>query len=284
MAITNFVPEIWAANILSKLRSSVVFGQLGVINRDYEGEIAEAGDTVHITAFDDPTVEPYVKNVTTITYEGLTDEGLTLVVDQSDYFAIKIDDIDKRQALPGSMASVAQGGAWKFGRVADAYIAGEMSDAVPADNILSVSAIADPEDAYDVLVDLGTVLDLTETPDVGRWVVLPPEFYGMAQKDDRFVNADKSGSTQTLRTGYVGDAAGFTVFKSTRAPGAPGSHTILAGHGMATTYAEQINQVEAMRLESAFADGLRGLHLYGAKVIRPEQLAKATVWIGGEFS
>lgn len=284
MAITNFVPEVWASRILMKLRASLVFGQSGVINRDYEGEIAEAGDTVHITAFNDPTVAPYVKNSTSISYEVLTDVGDTLVVDQSNYFAFKVDDIDSRQAKSGFRDSVSQGGGYKLAATADTYISTAMSNAVPEGNTLdpvsinvSSNASTAAAAAYETLVRLRAALRDDETPDEGRWCVVSPEFYSVLLLDPRFVSADAAGTTAGLRNGQVGRAAGFDVIESTRAP----ANTVLAGHAMATTYAEQITKVEAVRLESAFADGLRGLHLFGAKVIRPEQLAKVAATVTG---
>lgn len=287
MAITNFIPEVWSANILATLRASLVFGQTGVINRNYEGDIAQAGDTVHITSFTDPTVSPYVRNSTTISYEVPDDDTTALLIDQSNYFAFAVDDLDRRQALGGWVEELTRAGAWKLAAAADAYISAAMSSAVPVGNDLGNVTIdvATPGEAYELLVNLRTALALSETPDEGRWVVVSPEVYGLLLLDARFVSAEKAGTTAGLRNGQVGRAAGFDVFESTRAPGSTGLRTVLAGHGMATTYADQIVDTESMRLIDQFGDGVRGLHLFGAKVIRPAQLAKAIVTVsGGEFS
>src|SRR5690349_13358556 len=98
MAITRFRPEIWSAELLVALRKSLVFAQPGVVNRDYEGEISAAGDTVRITSISDPTIGTYTPNSTSITPEELTDAQRTLVIDQAKYFAFYVDDIDARQA------------------------------------------------------------------------------------------------------------------------------------------------------------------------------------------
>lgn len=282
MAITNFIPEIWSAKILTALRASLVYGQPGVINRDYEGDIAEAGDTVHITSFTDPTVSPYTRNSTTISYEVPDDDGESLVVDQANYFAFKVDDLDARQAKGGFVDVLSTGGAYKLAAAADTYLSGLMSAGVAPGNILGADAVdfaSAPEDAYEILVALRTTLRKSETPDAGRWVVVTPEFYAALLNDDRFIRADAAGTTEGLRNGFVGRAAGFDVIEGTRVPTSGAADVIIAGHGMATTYAEQISKVEALRLETAFADGLRGLHLFGAKVIRPAQLAKIDVTV-----
>lgn len=278
MAITNFVPKIWSASLLTALRDRLTYAQAGAINRNYEGEIARAGDSVHITSFEDPAIRKYTKNGT-ITWDLLTDTQQTLIVDQSDYFAFKVDDIDKRQALPGFIDETTRGASYNLAAETDDYVAGLMAAGVVSDNDLGSAALADAGDAYEALVELRTALTKTNTPDEGRWVVVPPEVYALLLKDDRFVNAAASGETQALRNAVVGRAAGFTIIESNRVPEDDGAFTIIAGHGMATTFAEQIASVEATRLQDTFGDGVKGLHLYGAKVIRPKQLAKVAATI-----
>lgn len=290
MAITNFIPEIWSAALLKALRDRLTYAQAGVINRNYEGEIARAGDTVHITSFEDPAVRDYTKNGT-ISWDLLTDDQQTLVVDQANYFAFKVDDIDKRQALPGFVEETTVGASYNLAAKADAFVAGLMVDGVAdgtggqPDNDLGAATVSgsDP-DAYELLVEFRTTLTRSNTPTDGRFVVVPPEFYAVLLKDDRFIRYDASNTEQGLRNGIVGRAAGFDVIESNVVPSEVVTDDtvfdIVAGHSIATTYAEQIASTEAMRLENTFGDGVRGLHLYGAKVIRPANLAKAQVTIG----
>ena len=280
MAITNFIPEIWSASLLENLRDNLVYGAAPIVNRNYEGDIARAGDTVHITSFVDPAVRDYTKNGT-ITWDVLTDAGQTLVVDQADYFAFKVDDIDKRQAIDGFVAETTRGASYNLAAEADSYVAGLLVAGVDGDNDLGdVTVGATAGDAYDAIVDLRTALTRSKTPDQGRWLVVPPEMYGVLLKDDRFIRADAAGTTEGLRNGFVGRAAGFDIYESNTVPGDnTDGFSVLAGHSMATTFAEQIASTEALRLETTFGDGVRGLHLYGAKVIRPEQLALATVTV-----
>lgn len=279
MAITNFVPEIWSSALLKALRDRLTYAQAGVVNRNYEGDIARAGDTVHITNFVDPSVRDYTKNGT-ITWDLLTDAQQSLIVDQAEYFAFKVDDIDKRQAIGGFVAEATTGAAYNLAAEADDYVAGLMVAAVPADNQLDpVTAGTSDGDVYNALVDLRTALTRSNTPDAGRFAIVPPEVYSVLLKDDRFIRAEAAGTTAGLRNGVVGRAAGFDIVESNRVPEDSGAYTVVAGHSIATTYAEQIASTEAMRLENSFADGVRGLHLYGAKVIRPAQLASVEVTV-----
>ena len=134
-------------------------------------------------------------------------------------------------------------------------------------------------------MDLRTRLTRTNTPVDGRYVVVPPEFYAQLLSDDRFIRLDASGTTEGLRNGQVGRAAGFDVIEANTVPEEDGTFTLLAGHSIATTYAEQILQTEALRLEHQFGDGIRGLHVYGAKVTRPTNVARVDVEVtGGEGS
>lgn len=274
MAIVNFIPEIWAASLLGNLRDQLVYGQLGVINRNYEGDIAVAGDTVHITAFADPATRPYVRN-DDITYDVLSDDTRALIIDQSRYFAFSVDDLDRRQALPGFVAETTLGASYNLAADADTYLSGLME--ADAGNTVDGSFVDEPEEAYQLLVEMRTALVRSNTPRPGRWVIVPPEFYALLLLDPRFISAEKAGTTEGLRNAFVGRAAGFDVIESNVVPEDGGDYTIIAGHAIATTYAEQIADTEALRLEKTFGDGIRGLHLYGAKVIRPANLVKAEV-------
>lgn len=282
MPIDDFIPEIWTANILEHLRANLVYAGPGVINRDYEGDIANAGDTVHITQFGDPTVKTYTVE-TDITVDSITDDTRALVIDQARYFAFDVDDVIRRQALNGWVRNVTRGGGFKLSEAADTYMSGVMYTAVngTANDLGSVTADISDNSAYGlVLVALRSTLTRANVPANGRWVIVPPELYAALLQDPRFVDASASGSTDALRNGFVGRAAGFDVFEATTVPTeTTGVYSVIAGHPIATTYAEQINSVEAQRRELRFGDLVKGLHLYGAKVVQPTALALASVTI-----
>ncbi|MFD5297215.1 N4-gp56 family major capsid protein [Streptomyces mutabilis] len=284
MAISAFKPEIWNADLLVTLEKSLVYAAPGVVNREYEGDIAQYGDTVHITTLADPTVGTYTPH-TDITIEDVDDSDQTLLIDQAKYFAFEVDDVEKRQARNGGavLTEQARKAAYKLRDVADQYVAGLMAAGVDVGNVIGEATLATPAAAYDLLVDLGVVLDEDNVPGEGRWVVVTPAFHGLLLKDDRFVAAGDAAGAATRANGMVGEAAGFSIRKSNNAPDGPGAGAgklIVAGYNGATTYAEQINNTEAARKEKGFADIVKGLHLYGAKVIRPTGLAAADVIIG----
>lgn len=282
MAITKFIPEVWAAQILSALQKNLVYAGTPCVNRDYEGEISAYGDTVHIISVGDPSIVDYTKD-TDLTVETLADSEQLLTIDQAKAFAFEVDDIDARQARAGGalMTEAATRAAYGLRDKADQYVAGLMKAGVGAklDDGTNAIAISTGSDAYDeVLVPLSVKLDEANVPSEGRFVVVTPAFYGKLLLDDRFIKANESG-TNALHNGFVGGAAGFTILKSNNVPAGTIASTkaIIAGSQIATSYAEQIAKVEAFRPEKRFADALKGLHLYGGKVARGSALVSADV-------
>jgi hypothetical protein len=277
MAITKFQPEIWSPAILVALRDSLVYG--GLLNRDYEGNISAAGDTVRIIDFGAPATRSYTKN-TDISWDLLSDNDRTLVVDQADYFAFTVDDIDRRQALPGFVAQATSDAAHALAQDVDSYLSALL--VAGASNDLGEVSVADADEVYDeVFLPMRTALNRANCPKAGRWVVVSPEISAYVLADPRFIDASAAAdSGMALKEGALGRIAGFDVMESNTVPYGTTVSTdidVLAGHRMAATFADQIAETEALRLENQFGDGIRGLHLYGAKVVRGGCLATARV-------
>lgn len=279
MALNNFIPEVWAAQLLTTLERAHVFAAPGVANRDYEGEIAEAGDTVRINSIGDPTISDYTKNTNLSDPETLTDAQRTLLINQAKSFNFQVDDIDKAQGKGDVMPEAMRRAAFGLRDVVDRYIAALEAD-VAAANVVNSGTPVVPNTtagttAYDYLVDLAVKLDEADNPEEGRWVVVPPWFHGRLLKDDRFVKSGTDSAAQALANGVVGEAAGFSVRKSNNVVNtSSANYRILAGAGtLGISFAEQVNKVEGYRPEKRFGDAVKGLHLWGAKVVRPTALA-----------
>ena len=283
MAITRFRPEIWSANLLVSLRKALVYAGPGIVNRDYEGEIRDAGDTVRITSISDPTIGTYNANTTVITPEELSDAQRTLVVDQAKYWAFFVDDVDARQAKGNVIPEAMSRAAYKLADQVDQFVAAFYTGAQTANVIGSTGAAVNvfttPSDAYDkVLVPLRTALSRANVPTEGRYVVVSPEFHAKLLLDSRFIKVNESGTSEGLRNGMVGRAAGFDILESNNVPNPTGNvHVVQAGVSSALSFAEQINKTEAYRPEAKFADAVKGLALYGAKLVRPDSIAVAYV-------
>jgi hypothetical protein len=275
MSINNFIPEIWAATLLSSLKKSLIFAGPGVVNRDYEGDISNAGDTVRITSISRPTISTYTRGSTTIVPEQLTDAQRALLIDQSKMFAFEIDDIDMRQSKDGGklMAEAAQEAGYGLADVADQFVAG-LYTGVDAANALGTVAITTGDLAYAGLVNLRTKLTNANVPLAGRWVIVPSWYYGLLLQCNLFIRANEAGTTEGLRNGFVGRATGFDVMESNNAPHVTGDDdAVIAGYPGAISFAEQIAKTEPYRPPDSFSDALKGLHLYGAKLLRPSGIA-----------
>lgn len=289
MAIDGFIPTIWSAQLLVSLKKALVFGQAGVVNTDYEGEIADVGDTVKINSIGPVTVRDYTKNGTIVTPDQLTEAQSFLTIDKAKYFNFMVDDIDDAQSKPDVMGQAMQEAAYAMANSTDTIIASAMASDAP-ERVGTAGApktIAAATNAYDYLVDLKIALDEANVPAQGRFAIVPAWYIGQMLKDDRFTKSFLTNvSGQALLNGFVARVAGFDLLESNNSvhngtagtAGTTGNnYQILGGHRMATSFADQIAKVEAYRPQDRFADAVKGLHVYGTKVIRPEALAKLTV-------
>lgn len=279
MALDNFIPEIWSARLLLRLEKAFRYAQAGVANRNWEGEIRERGDTVRINSIGPVTVFDYVKNTDMAAPEALSDAQTTLAITKQKAFNFAIDDIDRAQGNPAVMDAAMGESAFGLRDGVDQFIAAQYVDIASANFIGTDAApktdLATATKAYDYLVDLGVLLDESDTPEEGRWAVVPPWYHGLLTKDDRFVKSGTPAGDATLRNGIIGQAAGFTVLKSNNVPktSATTSFKVIAGVAEAITFASQVSEVEAYRPERRFADAVKGLLLYGAKLTRPDKIA-----------
>lgn len=291
MAISNFVPELWEAAVQEPFEKALVYAQSPVVNTDYEGEIKQQGDTVHVTTIGAPTINTYDKTVD-LTEEDLDDDGDELVINQGDYFNFRVNDIDKVQAAGDFQSPALRAAGIGLRDKVDRFVGGLFYAGALAANKLGSLEVADSDpryvgagqiSAYQVLVKLREKLDKQSVPLEGRYVVVPSEFISALLMDKRYTDLSASGSTEGLLQGQVGRATGFQVLVSNNVPvvagaGADaGDFVIGAGVASAISFANQINQTEALRSQKRFADVVRGLNIYGAKVFRPEGIATATV-------
>lgn len=287
MSIRNFVPEVWSNNLLVALRKTLIYAGPGIVNRDYEGEIANQGDTVRITSVGRPNIGRYVPGQTQIVPEALNTGQRTLTVDQANYWAFEVDDVDARQAAGTFMPEASDEAGFALADVMDQYVASHHTEIPQSQRVAPVSVrhgldTASEQDfeyrrIYDeILVPLKVRLDELSVPTMGRYAILTPWMHGALIRDARFIENDKAADTSALRNGQVGRAAGFDILSSNNVPEANGGHVVQAGTSAAITFAEQINKTEAFRPESSFADAIKGLALYGSKVVRPDSLVAAT--------
>ena len=271
MAITTFIPTIWSARLLAHLDNALVARNF--FNQDYEGEITDQGDTVRINQIGNISIFDYNRNTDMTPPETLATSAQDLIIDQANSFNFQVDDIDAVQSRANLMDSAMQRSGFALAEKEDTFLFNLLATAVPAAN-KTTTAIADPAEMYEVLVHLRTIMVKNNVPSIGRVVAVPPEAVALLLKDDRFVGTGSNGAENRMINGFVGRAAGFDIFEVNTTPG---GNTIIAGHPLASTLANQIVKTEAYRMERRFSDALKGLNVYGAKTLIPDALASATV-------
>jgi len=274
LSLENFIPEIWHARLLSNLNKSFVFAQAGVVNRDYQGDITGVGDSVRINNIGRITVRDYTKNTDIVAADDLQDATQMLLIDKQKYFNFQVDDIDQVQQMPKVMDEAMSEAGTALADVTDQAIAALYSDFDTANWLGSDGApktdLATAGKAYEYLVDLGVKLDEANVPAAGRWVIIPPWFEGWLLKDQRFVSFGTAANVANLKSGQIGMAAGFDILKSNNVTINSTTYRIMAGHSIAITLAVQITEVKAYSPEKRFGDAMKGLTVWGTKVVRSQ--------------
>lgn len=181
MSVENFIPTIWSARLLRHLDKRHVY--LNLLNRDYEGEIKNFGDTVKVNQIGEVTIKDYEKGKDIDAPEDLSGEQQELKIDQAKYFNFSVDDVDNAQTNPKLMDKAMERAAYGMNDVVDAFAANLLAINVHADNCIGseeTPKTPTKETAYDLLVDLGVKLTEANVPTVGRWVVIPAWYHGLS--------------------------------------------------------------------------------------------------------
>lgn len=294
----NFTPEIFSQKVLKFFRRASVAED--ITNTDYAGEIENFGDTVRIIKEPTITVSSYARG-SVVNPQDLADDQITMVVDQANAFAFKIDDIEERQSHVNFEALATSSGAYSLKRKYDANILQAMADGA-GNTGTSVGTVGAPIDitgsgnedaAVNLLMTMARILDDQTVPEENRWFVAPPIFYENAFKAGaKFAEVQVTGDgTTPLRNGLVmaGNIAGFNCYKSTalnnsgvdvvtiNSQDTTNDFVVLAGHMSSTATASHIAKTEVVRSTETFSDIVRGLHVFGRKVIRPEAIVQGVV-------
>jgi len=337
----NFSSVIYSKKVQLALRKSTVVGD--ITNSDYFGEISAQGDTVRIIKEPEISVSAYERG-TQVQAQDLDDEDFSLVIDKSNYFAFKVDDIEEAHSHVNFMDLATNRAAYRLADQHDQEVLGYLSgykqsalhdaantvndqvngtkaiDTAGSDELLSsmklikgsfgnITTASAGDHSIPVAARLpgattlptayvspvmlinrmGRLLDQQNVDKGGRWIVIDPVMMEVLQDEDsRFLNAD-FGDSGGLRNGLViNNWNGFRVYVSNNLPQVGGGSAttgtanqntdygvIVAGHDSAVATAEQINKTETYRDPDSFADIVRGMHLYGRKILRSEAITTA---------
>jgi hypothetical protein len=270
-----FIPEIWSQKLNNMLAKNCVM--LQCVNRNYEGEIKNQGDSVKIITPAEVSISTVSDSA--ITYSELQPEETDLVIDQKKFFAFKINDVAQAQANQSIMEAHLQNAKKAIEEVQDSYLLAQHAY-VDSSNILgSLTPVAlDKDTIYENFVNLALKLKNANAVSNNQkpWVVINPNIESYLLQSPEFISAYNVADS-TLREGAIGRIAGMDVLVSTNLTSVDSKYYVLAGTNEAITFASQLSKIESLRDKDSFSDLVRGLYLYGAKTIQSKSLAKMIV-------
>lgn len=266
----NFVPEVFSKLLQAKFYKQSVLPAIS--NTDYEGEISGQGDKVVIRTVPAVTINDYAG---TVSNQELTTAKVEMLIDKAKYYSFKIDDVLAAQA-DINMLEAASSDAAEGMRVA--VETDVMSSVVTGATTIGAQTTITASNVLGEILELATALDNLNIPEEGRFIVLPPSMISLLKQSELRQAYLTGDSESPLRNGRVGMVDRFTVYQSnmlyTASSGADDTYThVLAGHPKAISFASQFTNTETVRLESTFGDAVRGLKVYGSKVVVPDCLA-----------
>ena len=264
----NFIPEIFSKKLQAKFYASSVLPQIS--NTDYEGEISGQGNKVNIRTVPSVTVGDYTGSVS---YADVTTQVVELNIDKAKSYAFKVDDILKVQADINFQNEAAQDAAEQMRISVETDVMANIPTA--ATSILDKASVSESTLLGHIL-EAGRKLDELNIPDSDRFIVLSPLYIEMLKKSELRQAYLTGDGTSPLRNGKVGMIDRFSVYQSNLLAqgtgGDAGKTFCLAGHPKATCFASQFVKTETVRLTDTFGDGVRGLKVYGYKVVVPDAL------------
>lgn len=290
-----FLPAVYSKKVLNFFRKSSVVE--AITNTDYQGEISSYGDSVRIIK--EPTISVYqYERGQDVTQTKLTDQETSLIVDTANAFKFIVDDIETQMSHVNFKEVASSSAAYALRDAFDAGVLTKMQSGLSSsapDHILGADAAVGTAglgettasidlgtaevDPLDLLARMARLMDAQNVPEEGRWVVASPDFYEqLSQTSSKLLSVDYNAGQGSIRNGLVssGKLRGFSMYKSNNLPAtATATGFVIAGHMSAVATAQTITSTEVIRDPSSFGDIVRGLHVYGAKVLRPEALVGA---------
>ena len=291
----TFIPEIWSGKLIENFYDATVLSAIS--NTDYEGEIRRMGDTVNIRTQPNITIREYVKGQNLVV-ESPDAPKLQLLIDKGEYFSCVEDDIDRVQTDVKLMDMWSKDASEQMKIKIDQRVLTDMLPDIGAKNkggtagaksasfnlgttgsplTVTKDGASATTPVIDLIVDMGTVLDEANVPESDRFLVIPAKMAGLIKKSE-LKDASLTGDSVTpLRNGRLGMIDRFTIYVSHNLNVASGKTSLIAGHKMGFTFASQMTEMETLRAQSTFGNIIRGLQVYGYKVVKPEALAQAVV-------
>lgn len=291
----TFIPAIWSGKLIEKFYDATVLA--AIANTDYEGEISSQGDKVIIRTKPTLTINDYVADQT-LSVERPSSSTVELLIDKGKYFNAVLDDVMEIQSDLNQLSIWSDDASEQMKIAIDSEVLASIAASASADNQgatagrisgnVNLGTVLAPLDLVardpgagqieiiDLIVDLGQVLDEQNIPESGRWLLLPAWAVAMIKKSDLRDASLTGDGASMLRNGRIGMIDRFTIYSTNLLTVGVGLETeILAGHSHGLTFASQLTKMETLRGESIFGTYIRGLQVFGSKVVDGTAIAVA---------
>lgn len=286
----KIIPALWSKKFLERFYDATVLAQIS--QTDYEGEIKNMGDTVHISQIPDITITNYAMG-DTLTVQKPAQTILDLLIDQGKYWQFVLDDVADAQAFTTMLSPWAENASERMKVVVDtdvlAYLVGKSTAVtnrgatagrISANVNLGIAAtpvILTKTNVIDYIVDHGQVLDEANCPETGRKIVIPTWMAALIKKSD-LKDASVTGDAVSIaRNGRIGSIDRFEVYSSNLLPVTGANSYIFSLSPKALTFASQLSKTETLRAETTFGTLMRGLLVYGRAVVQPGLLVEGVI-------
>lgn len=265
----NFIPEIFSKLMQAKFYKSSVLPSIS--NTSYEGEISGQGDKVTIRTVPAVTINDYAGTITT---QELTTAKVELLIDKAKYYSFKVDDVLAAQADINLLEAASNDAAEGMRVAVETSV---LSSVVTGATTIGSQTTVTASNILATVLDFAKELDELNIPEEGRFLVISPEFASLLKQSELRQAYLTGDDTSPMRNGKIGTVDRFTVYQSnmlyTPGSGTDAGYThVLAGHPKAISFASQFTNTETVRMESTFGDQVRGLKVYGSKVVVPDAL------------
>lgn len=267
----NFIPQVWSKLLQAKFYKTSVLPAIS--NTEYQGEISAKGDTVVIRTTPTVTVADYDEG-SALSYQELTTGKVELLVNQAKSYAFRVSDVLNAQSDIDLLEQASKDAAEQMRIAVETQV---LASLITGATTIGSQTTITAANVLTTILGMAKDLDELNVPEEGRFIVLSPEFVSLLKQSELRQAYLTGDDTSPLRNGKVGMVDRFTVYQSnmlhTAASGADSGYThVLAGHPKAVAFASQFTNTETVRLESSFGDGVRGLQVYGSKIVVPDAL------------
>jgi len=299
----TFIPALWSGKLAQKFYAATVFGEIA--NTDWQGDITGMGDTVIINTIPSITINDYSIGQN-LAYEVPAPSTVSLTINKGKYFGVNVNNVLELQSKPKLMDVFTNDAAMQMKIAIDEdVLAGTFDQGAAANKGANAGARSsaydlgtdttpiqlDAQNILEQITALSSVLDEQDVPETDRWLVITPVERQILMQSNLAQAQFMGDPSSILRNGKIGMIDRFTVYVSNLVPrgdddedweggadvGAVKRHAVMAGHKSAITFASQIAKVESLQNPNDFGTLIRGLNVYGFKVVQPEALALMVV-------